>query len=178
VSDPIFTAWLEGQYAQARALAAESDRFTPHALDGSPPQRYVLTFRCNGLVRGDDGVVRDADRFAVGVWFPDDYARVAQSFSILTWLGPAHAFHPNISYRAPFVCVGVIAPGTPLVDLIYRAYEVITFQRLTVDERNALNPDACAWARRHLDRIPIDPRPLKRRTAALDGLVLTEESHP
>jgi hypothetical protein len=32
-------------------------------------------------------------------------------------------------------------------------------------ENNALNTEACAWARRNLHRFPVDSRPLKRRTA-------------
>jgi hypothetical protein len=46
---------------------------------------------------------------------------------------------------------------------------VITYGRLAVDERNALNAEACAWARRHLDRFPIDRRPLKSRTREATG---------
>jgi hypothetical protein len=34
-------------------------------------------------------------------------------------------------------------------------------------EQDALNPDACQWARANLARLPIDARPLKRRPLAL-----------
>lgn len=176
MNDPILADFLDTQLAQGRALAAESDLFALHPLDGPQPQRYVATFSCTGLVRTDSGAVDAADRFAVGIWFPDDYLRLVHPFSVLTWMGPLHVFHPNISFRAPFVCTGVIAPATPLVDLIYRCFEIITYQRVTMNDYDALNREACAWARRHQDRLPIDPRPLKRQQVSLDDLVLVEES--
>jgi hypothetical protein len=46
----------------------------------------------------------EAERFVVGIWFPDDYLRAADPFTVLTWLEPRAAFHPNI--RAPFMCIG------------------------------------------------------------------------
>ena len=46
----------------------------------------------------------------------------------------------------------------------YQLFEIITYKRVTMREDDALNPVACAWARRNTHRFPIDPRPLKRRT--------------
>ena len=54
-------------------------------------------------------------------------------------------------------------PGTPLVDLIYQLYEIITYHNVEMRENNALNLEACSWARSNLDRFPIDRRPLRRR---------------
>jgi hypothetical protein len=114
-------------------------------------------------VRTASGDVTEANRFAVGIAFPHDYLRRADPFQVLTWLGPRNVFHPNISDRAPFICVGRIAPGMPLVDLIYQLHEIITFNKATVCEDDALNHDACAWARHNQHRLPVDTRPLKRR---------------
>lgn len=74
-------------------------------------------------------------------------------------------WHPNI--RAPFVCIGPVVPGTGLVDLVHRLFDVITFKNVTMREDNALNKEACLWARRHIDLFPVDRRPLKRRTLNL-----------
>jgi hypothetical protein len=118
-------------------------------------------------VRATDGAVRESDRFEVGITFPPDYLRRIDPFEIVTWLGPRNVFHPNISDRGPFICVGRLAPGMPLVDLLYQVFEIITYQKVTMREDDALNADACAWARRHRDRLPIDRRPLKRRALEL-----------
>ena len=52
------------------------------------------------------------------------------------------------------------------MDLIYQVFEIITYHKVTMTEKDALNWEACAWARQHKDRFPIDSRPLRRR--ALD----------
>jgi len=58
-------------------------------------------------------------------------------------------------------------PGTPLVNLLFDIYEIITYHRVTMDEPHALNHAACAWARLHVREFPIDPRPLRRRPSPI-----------
>jgi hypothetical protein len=99
-------------------------------------------------------------------WFPSDYLRTADPFRVVTWLGPRHVWHPNIAADAPAICVGRLVPGTSLVDLIYQVFEIITWNKVTMREDDALNRAACQWARSHRERLRIDRRPLKRR--ALD----------
>lgn len=162
--DKILGAYLQRQYEQGMQLDGESDLLELLPLEGPPaPQHYVARFRCKGLVRTSEGEVREADEFLVGVFFPDDYLRRADPPQVLSWLGPRNVFHPNISDRAPFICVGRLAPGTPLVDILYQCFEIITYQKATVREDDALNHDACGWARRNAHRVPVDTRPLKRQ---------------
>ena len=162
--DKVFEGFLKRQFEQGMALAAESDLFDLVPLDPPPaPQHYIACFHCTGLVRAPSGDVTEANQFAVAITFLDDYLRRADPFQVLTWLGPREVYHPNISDRTPFICVGRIVPGTPLVDLLYQVHEIITFNKATVREDDALNHDACAWARRNQERFPIDARPLKRR---------------
>ena len=167
-TDPVFSAFLRRQHEEGMALAAASDLLDLVALD-TPPQHYVAHFSCRGLVRGPAGAIVEANSFGVGLFFQRDYLRRAEPFQVLTWLGPQQIFHPNISDRGPFICVGKLAPGTPLVDLLYQVFEIITFQKMTPREDDALNRDACAWARRNLERLPVDRRPLKRRVLVLEG---------
>jgi hypothetical protein len=169
MTDRIFTSWLGRQFEEGMALAAESDLLHLVPVGAAPYQRYIADFRCTGLVRTDAGEIVEADRFLVGVWFPDQYLREADPFTVLTWLGPREVFHPNIGDRAPFICVGRIVPGTSLVDLLYRCFEVITYNRVTVREDDALNKTACAWARCSQRRFPVDLRPLKRPSAGIDA---------
>ncbi|MGH7467141.1 MAG: hypothetical protein ACRENP_04060 [Longimicrobiales bacterium] len=166
--DPIRAAFLQRQYEEGMALARDSDilRLTP--VGGDPPERYVADFHCRGLVRSLAGEVSEANHFAVGIWFPSDYLRHAEPWQILTWLGPRRVHHPNISAVAPYICVGRLVPGTALVDLIYQCFEIITYKKVTMRENDALNLEACAWARVHQDRFPIDTRPLKRRALQLN----------
>jgi hypothetical protein len=163
MADRIFESFLASQAEDAQALDRASDLLAICPVGPSPSDRYILDYRCTGLVRDPAGQIVEASHFLVGVRFPADYLRVASTFNVLTWLGPPTTWHPNISNEFPVICVGHLEPGTGLVDLAYQIHAVITWQKVTMDESNALNRAACQWARGHRDRFPVDRRPLKRR---------------
>jgi hypothetical protein len=156
--------FLSRQYQEGMALAAASDLFDLDPIGPEPPNRYVARFHCNGFAQATSGEVVPMSESAVGIWFPDDYLRASDPYRILVWLHPLDAWHPNISNRAPLVCLGRLGPGTRLVDLIYQLYEIISWQRVSMHD--ALNQDAAAWARVNQDRFPADRRPLRRSTVS------------
>ena len=165
MTDKILAAFLTRQYDDGLALARDSDLL--HLVPGGPApvQRYVARFGCPVLRRGPDGAITAAPGAEVGIYFPDDYLRRTDPYQILAWLYPSDAWHPNISNRAPAICLGRLGPGTRLVEILYQLYEVITYQRYATHD--ALNQDAAAWARQNQHRFPVDPRPLKRRSLPL-----------
>jgi hypothetical protein len=156
----MFSQFLERQREAGMALAAASDLVQLRPLGATPTSAYFAHFSCTGLVRRNGEVAEHHD-FLVGIRFPDAYLYQFHTARVLTWCGPAEIWHPNI--RAPFVCAGNMQPGTPLVDLLFQLHEIITYRNVEMRENNALNHDACAWARNHLHRFPVDRRPLKRR---------------
>jgi hypothetical protein len=157
--DRILGSWLKAQREEATALADDSDLLDVWPLD---PQRFLARFCNKGLVRAHDGEVREANHFEVEYWFKEDYLRrVPRPLEVLTWIHPLEVIHPNV--RPPLCCVGFITPGTSLVDLLYRTYEVISYQNVMPKEDDALDLDACQWARHNQHRFPVDVRPLKRR---------------
>jgi hypothetical protein len=165
VRDLTLEAFLREQYEQVLALAGESDLLDIHPLEGLPP-RFIAEFSCRGLVSPQGGPVREASHFVVGIMLPSDYLRQVNPFEVLTWLEPAEIFHPNI--MPPRLCPGRIHAGTSLVDIVYQCYEIITYQNVYMNEGNALNWDACQWARKNQSRFPVDPRPLKWKRPAGD----------
>lgn len=165
--DAVRDAFLARQFEEGMALAEASDLLRLQPLEGSPPGKYLAEFLCKGLVRRPGVDVEEASAFLVGVWFPSDYLRRAEWWQVLSWIGPRYVFHPNIGNRVPLICVGRVVPGTPLVDLLYRCFDVVTFKKVTMREDDALNREACAWARANQHRFPVDARPLKRRTLDL-----------
>jgi hypothetical protein len=165
MSDQIFESFLTQQQEEGLALAESSDLLDLFPQDGPPARRYLARFRCRGLVRHDDGTIGEAERFEVGIQFPSDYLLRSHTAEVLVWLGPRRVFHPNISSEAPFICVGRLTPGTSLVDILYQCFEIITYHKVTMQESDALNRDACAWARNNQHRFPVDRRPLKRQMA-------------
>jgi len=164
--DQIFEAFLETQLEQGMALARASDLLELVPVDVPPHQRYVARYRCRGLVRRSDGDIAESDRFEVGIWFPDDYLRRVDPYQILWWLEPQNVWHPNISDKAPAICLGHLGPATSLVDLLYQVFEIITYHKYSTAD--SLNRGAAAWARQNQHRFPIDTRPLKRRVVTLD----------
>jgi hypothetical protein len=102
----------------------------------------------------------------VGLFLPSDYLDGEPSTGlVLTCLMPTNHYHPNI--RGSLICIGSIRRGEPLTDLLYRTYEVISYQNYATLEWDCLQPKACSWARANAERFPVDPRPLKRRPADL-----------
>jgi hypothetical protein len=157
------------------ALASESDLLTLAPVSW-PADRYIAQFRCTGLVEEPTRAIAEWNCFEVGIWFPASYLRVADPFQVLTWLGPGNVWHPNIANDAPAICIGRLAPGTSLVDILYQVFEVITWNKVTMREDDALNRAACQWARRHRDRFPVDRRPLKRRAPTLEARIVDRSS--
>lgn len=162
-ADPVFGAFLANQHAALMELAAQSDLFSVEPIrdtdeSDTPPSAYVITFHCKGLVMNREGNVEEADSFKVGIRFEDEYLR-GDTTGAVRWLGPFHAYNPQIN--GPFICLGKISPNTGIVDLIYRIYDVLRFAN--VAPHDALNPEAAAWARNHMERFPVDARPLLRR---------------
>lgn len=159
MSDLVRRSFLLAQAREGRELAAQSDILTIEPLDSSPHERYILRFDAMGVITDRDGPREARGVFIVGVWFPGDYHQRVVVPQALTWLAPREVFHPNV--LGPLICLGTFRPGTPLIEICYRLFSVITYQNYGLT--SPLNPTAAAWARRHLDRFPIDPRPLKRR---------------
>ncbi len=179
--DKVFDGFLRHQYEEGMALAASSDLLDlsaqpPLPFEGAIPRRYLARFSCTGLIRPDRGDVYEANRFEVVVWFHDEYLRYPDPTRVLSWLWPIHVYHPNI--RKPYICVGQLTPRTSLVELLYQCFEVITFQKVTMQEHDALNAEACAWARANRKRFPVDSRPLKRRRSEPGVIRAQERSIP
>lgn len=168
MTDNVFRSFLERQAEEGRALAAKSDilRLLPEL--GTSPHRYIAEFRCKGVIQHPEGRIGECGLFIVGINFPHDYLRRASTPEVLTWLGPATVFHPNIrgsgptSFHGGAICIGRLQPGTGLVDILYQVFELIVYLRFNSREWDCLNPAACAWARANVSRFPTDPRPLKR----------------
>jgi hypothetical protein len=176
--DNVFTGFLEDQMKEGMSLAARSELLTLLPAGGTPPSRYVARFTCRGLVRVRGGVVVEAECFEVGIWFPPDYLRRVNPLEVVSWLGPDDAYHPNIGPgpgNRIFICVGNLSVGTSLVEILMQCFEIITYQKITMREDDAVNHEACAWARANQDRFPIDRRTLLGRTIATQDLSSSAE---
>ncbi len=173
-ADRVYEAFLDKQQEDGAALVRASGRveLLPVGRRGGAPNRYLASFHCPTLVRRPDGSVTTADRFDVGIFFGPDYLRNVEPHQVVAWLNPEHVLHPNV--RPPFICLGSIGAGTPLVALLYQIFEIATFRNFATHD--GLNLEACQWARNHLDWFPLDDRPLVPRRLDLRCDMVKEAS--
>lgn len=165
MSDPILQAFRAQQLVAAKALAERGDILKLRSLDpGAAPSAYHVTFHCKTLVL-DGTEVREADRVEVGFFIPPDYLERVDPVRTVSILNPFNIFHPNV--LGPVICIGRMTPGTELTDLIYQVYEIVTFQKYATHD--SLNKRAAQWCRNNHARLPLERRPLKRRSLAIEG---------
>ena len=158
MSDHVMESFLRWNLNLAQSMTQASDLVEVIPAVGDPPWRYVVRFGCKGIVRRRSGAIVEAEQFDVGVSFMPNHLRgPVDSFATLTWLAPLTIFHPNIA--CPFICAGRMTPGIDLQAIAFQVYELITYQRFATAD--CLNLEASEWVRTHLDRLPVDPRPLK-----------------
>ena len=174
--DMIFNGWAEHQQVQGMKLAAASDVLTLIPAPGTPPRQYFARYACPVMAREQDAITQRSG-FAVMINFPRDYLRaVSNAAQVVAIVTPQTLWHPNVA--GPFICIGAIAPGTSLVELLHQIYEILSFQKFTSLESNALNVEACAWTRRNTHMFPLTTRPLRRRVADLKIAEITPGATP
>ncbi len=167
--DPIMQQFLQQTYAEACDLAAHSRVLSLVNVYGNPAPEKVLCYfhhlphlvlrpnRTVDIVRGD---------IVLGIFFPPEYLRATDRWMplhLISLLTPQWFFHPNV--RVPVLCPGLhLYPGMSLTELIWHAYEILTYQNVNLDERDALNPEACRYLRLHPEVFEaLRPPPLKQR---------------
>ena len=156
MSDQIYDDFLDVQRQEGQALAEASDILDLETDGTARPQRYIARFRCRGIIKMTSGEILEASLFTAGIWFPTDYMRSPATKQVVTMF-PPWLWHPNAA--GPFICLGKLAGGTSLVDILFQIFELISYQRWSAHD--GLNEEACEWARNNQQRFPVDRRPLK-----------------
>lgn len=179
--DGIFKSFLEDGLRRAMEIASESDilEVIPHP-SYSPSLLYLLVFNDVAYLRdsGDNNINVSRGIVCVEIRFPLDYLRSTDSNLYLktaTILDPSsllhpdpYLFHPNYDPVSGCICLGAdFLPGTPLNNLIFHIYDIISYSNYSTDERNGLNAVACRYLRDHPEVISnLRIMPLRRRRLA------------
>ncbi len=161
--DPVMRDFLDNIAAELRQRLRPGCLLDAASLGETAPWLWRLCFATQGLARDGAGAVVPAGRHTVSVRFAPDYLRRVDRFEMLTLVEPAAPFHPNLRGRA--VCLEVY-PGEPLVEISEALHALFSWRLRQLSEADALDPEACAWGRAHLDELPLDRRPLFGRTLA------------
>lgn len=154
---------LRSDLRAIQQLKAEST-ILDFELRGNPPEWYLLRFHGQGLWRpeGSESVhVRNVHEVSLGLGA--SYPRMMPE---LSWKTPI--FHPNIS-GSGVVCLGGYGtywvPSVNLDELCHMLWDMIRYQNFDVN--SPYNREAAAWAKGQREmRLPVDPRPLRDRTAS------------
>ncbi len=172
--DPIRDNFLFHSQKQLYDLALESDVVSILAEKGSPPDHYLCCLEhIEHLVRDRNGVVQITDdALLMELCVPADYLKLTDPNLGMRVVGlGSPIFHPNV--RGSIVCLGeTFQPGTGLHEIVRMAYEVVSYQMVTADERNAFDPEACRFVRDNPDILKNLRRlPLRRRKHDLKARV-------
>jgi hypothetical protein len=160
VLSKIRAARLRTDFEKAQSLAAASPLLDIRAVDGDPPDHYLLEFGCRTLVKPAGGSLGETDRHLVEIYLPAGYPRLDPPI-VLHGL-PAGVFHPNISVhpgKPRIICVGRFLQEH-LDAFIWRIFNVLAARNFSMHERQSLNHEAAAYYRSHQEQFPTDTRSL------------------
>jgi len=175
VCDQVLRDFLLQSYQELGDRCKQGGLLQVRSLGRNLPWLFRLTFSTRGLVRhADTGDIQEIQSHTIALRFLPDYLRVANRFEMLRLIEPARPpiFHPNICPHTGAVCVEIY-PGESLLAIVESLHDLLRWRLRQYDERDALNKEACAWGRDHVNT-PIDGRPLFGRSLQIELEVVGE----
>lgn len=161
---------LRADYQLMQELVARSDliEFTAHApRPGLPPERYVVTYKCRGIIGVDSkGEPRFGNFHQVEIYLHNQYP---QRWPGMKWLTPI--WHPNINHLNGSVCVDAAwwTASRSLDRLVLMLGEMVQYKNFHDDPTKPPFPwdaQAARWCREyrktHPHAFPVDRRQLLR----------------
>jgi ubiquitin-protein ligase len=153
-----------------QALAARSDliKYTTRGTkSGMPPETYIVTFTCKGIVGVDNkGTPRIGEKHQVEIYLHNQYP---QRWPGMKWLTPI--WHPNINHLNGSVCIDAAwwTASRSLDRLVIMLGEMVQYKNFHDDPTKPPFPwdvDAARWCREfrkgHARFFPVDTRELLR----------------
>jgi ubiquitin-protein ligase len=161
---------LRGDFERMTDLAAHSDLINfeaKAAKPGMPPETYIVTFKCKGIV-GIDGQGRPifGEHHQVEIYLHSQYP---QRWPGMKWLTPV--WHPNINHLNGTVCIDAAwwTAGRSLDRLMLMLGEMVQYKNFHDDPTKPPFPwdaEAARWCRayrvQHPNAFPVDTRELLR----------------
>ncbi|MGB8253259.1 MAG: ubiquitin-conjugating enzyme E2 [Anaerolineaceae bacterium] len=161
---------LKADFELMQALTARSDmiNFTTRvAKPGMPPETYIVTFTCKGIVGVDGkGTPRIGEKHQVEIYLHNQYP---QRWPGMKWLTPI--WHPNINHLNGSVCIDAAwwTASRSLDRLVIMLGEMVQYKNYHDDPTKPPFPwdvEAARWCREyrksHPRAFPVDQRELLR----------------
>ena len=120
------------------------------ASTGSPPDKYIITFSCYGLIWNQDtGLPAKSKHFQVEILLHAEYPKKRPGLRMLTPI-----FHPNFVNAG--ICTGYWTPATSLDNLCIQIGRMIQYRNY--DLNDCLDTRARDWAAENAHLLPVDKR--------------------
>lgn len=161
---------LRGDHDLMQELAARSDLIefrAKSARRGLPPERYIVTYKCKGIVGVDRiGKPKFGSRHQVEIYLHSQYP---QRWPGMKWLTPV--WHPNINHLNGSVCIDAAwwTASRSLDRLVIMIGEMVQYKNFHDDPTKPpfpWDPEAARWCRayraKHPQVFPVDNRELLR----------------
>lgn len=164
---------LQADYASLQELAARSGIITIEEIEGTPPERYVVTINCVSIDRVDrKGNPSYSYSHRLQIQLHDNYPSRKPFLMMLS-----KVYHPNISARGT-VCIGNegdqgYAPSMKLADLVLQVVKMLRYENVGLE--SPFNLDAKKWAGKNMHRFPLDSAQIVTESE-VDIVILDEEN--
>jgi len=161
---------LRADHKRMVDMAAQSDLIdfkTTEARKGLPPERYIVTYKCKGIVSIDkNGKPKMGSKHQVEIYLHNQYP---QRWPGMQWLTPV--WHPNINHHNGSVCVDAAwwTASRSLDRLVIMIGEMVQYKNFHDDPTKPpfpWDPEAARWSRKYRQEnpgvFPVDTRELLR----------------
>ncbi len=161
---------LKADHKRMLDMAAQSDLIefkTTAARKGLPPERYIVTYKCKGIIGVDkNGKPKIGNKHQVEIYLHNQYP---QRWPGMKWLTPV--WHPNINHHNGSVCVDAAwwTASRSLDRLVIMIGEMVQYKNFHDDPTKPpfpWDPEAARWSRKYRQEnpgaFPVDTRELLR----------------
>ena len=161
---------LRADHKRMLDMAAQSDLIefkTTEVRKGRPPERYIVTYKCKGIVGVDkNGKPKMGSKHQVEIYLHNQYP---QRWPGMQWLTPV--WHPNINHHNGSVCVDAAwwTASRSLDRLVIMIGEMVQYKNFHDDPTKPpfpWDPEAARWSRKYRQEnpgvFPVDTRELLR----------------
>lgn len=161
---------LKADHKRMLDMAAQSDFIefkTTEARKGLPPERYIVTYKCKGIIGVDKtGKPKIGNKHQVEIYLHNQYP---QRWPGMQWLTPV--WHPNINHHNGSVCVDAAwwTASRSLDRLVIMIGEMVQYKNFHDDPTKPpfpWDPEAARWSRKYRQEnpgaFPVDTRELLR----------------
>ena len=137
----IATEQLEAINQEITQTFSDDTRISVVPVDGTPPDKYEVTYHIEGLQKSDEGAVEKANTHSIVISIPFGYPHFPPSCK-----PKSPIFHPDFDPAA--ICIGDFwEKNRSIVELITHIGEMITGAHYSTT--NAFNEEAAQWYAEH-----------------------------